>query len=157
MPGCPRRESCELPFQYRFDARASQLLSVSCGFGFLHFTDPEFGSVNFDAVTVERSRSRPSEYAAVQREGGRVAGTQKFLVLFIPVIRASEVRALRGERNHILFRRSHDPGCRLFARNFPTIYACPPEHHLFRRVHTHLRDIADLDPLRFLFDAWWKQ
>jgi len=81
-----------------------------------------------------------------------MARAEELVLAFLPVVRASEMGALRSERHDRVVGLLHDPGGALLAVDLPTVDAVAPERQLDGRVRRQLRDIARVDPLVLLAD-----
>jgi hypothetical protein len=76
-----------------------------------------------------------------------VAWTDEVLSLIDPVIRATQVRALRRERDDILGVVFHHPGGCFFADHAPAVDARAAKHNFFRLLRLELIQMSGFHPL----------
>ena len=91
--------------------------------------------------------ARAGDHLAIDREEGVMAGAQEFVLAVFPVVGAAEMGALGAEGDDAVVGVFDDPGRALLAEDLPAVDAIPAEHHLDRRVHGQLRDVADIGPI----------
>src|SRR5271154_2738176 len=85
-------------------------------------TDLKLVARDLDLVTIERPGSRSAQHCAVDGKHRRMARTQEVLRVLIPVVGASEMRALRCECDGLVVTGLDNPRRRFLATYFPAIH-----------------------------------
>src|SRR5947207_13541336 len=78
--------------------------------GFPNGPQQEFRVLHFVFITIEGSRGGPGQDLSIEGEGRGMAGTEKLIFLFVPVIGASQMRALGRESDEVLIGGLDAPG-----------------------------------------------
>src|SRR5712692_4330008 len=83
----------------------------------------QFVAIDLDHVAIQRARRGAAQHLAIHGESRGMARADKIAGELVPVIRASQVCALRSEDNHLVLRRFHHPGGGFLATYLPAVHA----------------------------------
>jgi hypothetical protein len=116
----------------------------------MRFQRPQHDAAGFDlhGVAIERARRGAAQNGSVNGKFRGVAGADERLVVRLPVIGAAEVRALRRERDHVVFVLAHQPCGRFLAGGLTAVDTLALEGNFGRRLRRNGADIGRVDPIR---------
>src|SRR5689334_16577224 len=112
-------------------------------------------ALKFRIVPIQRARRWAVDHVSVDRKNRVMAGTDKLVLVVLPVIGAPQVRALRRKRGHLVVLGPSHPDRGLLADHLPAVDPVTAKGHLLRHTGSEFADIADLNPFLIATHPGW--